>query len=83
LALTVYFLLANIVHPWYITPLVAFAVIAQPKYAIIWSWLIVLSYYAYSNEDFSESMILVVVEYLAVFGAIWWEWKNGVFRLGN
>jgi len=82
LALTVYLLLANIVHPWYVTPLIAFAVIAQPKYAIIWSWLILLSYFAYSNEDYSESMILISIEYLTVFAAFYWEWKHSVFRFG-
>jgi len=81
LALTVYLLLANIVHPWYITPLVAFAVFAQPKYAIMWSWLIVLSYYTYSNDAYAESMILISIEYISVFGVIWWEWKQGLFRL--
>ena len=81
LALTVYLLLANIVHPWYVTPLIAFAVIAQPKYAIIWGWLVMLSYYAYSNDAYTESMLLIIVEYLAVFAAIAWEWKHGVLRL--
>lgn len=76
LALTVYLLLANIVHPWYITPLIAFAVIAQFKYAIFWSWLIILSYYAYSNAAYNESMLLISIQYLSVFVVIWWEWKN-------
>jgi len=80
-ALTVYLLLANIVHPWYVCPLVALAVVAQPKYVIIWSWLIILSYYAYSNNNYTESMLLITVEYFTIFAAIIWDWKQGLFRL--
>jgi len=76
IALTVYLLLANIVHPWYIAPLVAFAVIAQPKYAIVWSFTISLSYFAYSNPAFKESMLLIVVEYVLVLGFLVWEWSH-------
>jgi len=72
-ALTLYLLLANIVHPWYIAPLVAFAVIAKPKYAIVWSLAICLSYFAYSNPNFKESFVLIGVEYLVVLAFLVWE----------
>lgn len=72
-ALTIYLLLANIVHPWYITPLVAFAVLNGFRYPIVWSWLIAVSYFAYSNPSYQENIILIIFEYVAVLAIMLYE----------
>jgi len=72
-ALTFYLLLANIVHPWYVATLVAFAAISNFKYPILWSWLIGLSYFAYSNADYSENLYLIFIEYAFVVGLMVYE----------
>jgi len=66
IALSVYFLLATTVHPWYLTTLVAFSVFANLRYAVFWSAIVILSYSAYLTDSYSENLWLVVTEYLLV-----------------
>lgn len=75
-ALTFYLLLANIVHPWYVATLVAFAAISNFRYPILWSWLIGMSYFAYSNADYSENLFLIFLEYAFVLGVLVYEFVN-------
>jgi len=80
-ALTLYLLLANIVHPWYIAPLVALATLNGFRYPILWSWLIGVSYFAYSNPTYQESTFLISIEYMLVFGVMVYEiWKYRYWR---
>ena len=72
-ALSIYFILATIVHPWYITTLVALSVFTKYRYAIVWSGFIVLTYTTYRTEAYHENMLLVLLEYLAVFGWFLYE----------
>jgi hypothetical protein len=66
---TAYLLFATTVHPWYLTPLIAFSVFTRYRYAIVWSLLIVLSYSAYQTLPYSENLWLVGLEYILL--AIW------------
>ena len=72
-ALTIYFLLSTTVHPWYIVSLVVLTLFTNYKYPIVWSYLVVLSYFAYSQSDFKESYILLSIEYLLVIGFFIYE----------
>ncbi len=69
-ALTIYLVFANIVHPWYVTPLIAFGIFSQYRYPILWSALITLTYYTYATDAYTENLWIVLIEYLvvAVFG---------------
>lgn len=71
--LTLYYLLSATVHPWYIIFLVSLSVFTKFRYAFIWSLLVVLSYFAYSQIDFSENLYLLTFEYIAVLGYIIYE----------
>jgi len=73
LAVTVYFLLSTTVHPWYITTLVALSVFTKYRYALLWSFLVLLSYASYESSAFSENFYLLWVEYLLVVGIILYE----------
>ncbi|MCC2545137.1 glycosyltransferase 87 family protein [Hymenobacter sp. BT175] len=64
LLLTGYYLLATVVHPWYLTPLVALSVFTRYRFALIWSALVVLSYSAYQSSVYAENLLLVAAEYL-------------------
>ncbi len=75
-ALLIYFALATIVHPWYLTSLVAFAVFSRFRFAILWSGLALLSYYTYVTDAYVENLALVAVEYSLVFGFLLWEIFN-------
>ncbi|MFT7086460.1 MAG: hypothetical protein ACJAV5_002188 [Vicingaceae bacterium] len=67
-ALSWYYLLALIVHPWYSITLVFLAVFTRFRFPMVWSFLAVLSYWAYSNPNFTENFWLVALEYLVVIG---------------
>ncbi|MDX1685084.1 MAG: hypothetical protein R3275_07595 [Saprospiraceae bacterium] len=73
LLFTTYFLFATTVHPWYIiTPLI-FGVMAQLRYVVLWSALVVLSYHAYSNSEVSENSWIIAIEYGILCAAIFIE----------
>ena len=72
-ALSWYYLLALIVHPWYSITLVFLAVFTNFRYPMLWSFMAVLSYWAYSNPDFQENYWLIGLEYLVVIGFAIWE----------
>lgn len=75
-AFTIYLLLATIVHPWYITTLVALSVLTNWRFPMLWSGLALLSYAAYQNATYDENLYLVALEYLLVFAAIFYEWRK-------
>jgi alpha-1,6-mannosyltransferase len=65
-ALTLYLLFATIVHPWYLTTLVAFATLTNLRYPIIWAGLGILSYAAYQTNAYTENPLLLTLEYLGL-----------------
>ncbi|MBT9395156.1 DUF2029 domain-containing protein [Hymenobacter sp. NST-14] len=66
LLLTLYFLLATTVHPWYLAPLVLLSTFTRARYALVWSGLAVLSYAAYRTTAYTEDLRLIVLEYVVV-----------------
>lgn len=79
LALTIYFLLSTTVHPWYIINLVALSVFTKYNYAILWSYVVILSYFTYSQINFKENYLLVAIEYVLVIGFLLYE----VFKINK
>ncbi len=75
-SLTLYYLLSATVHPWYIVFLVLLGVITEYRFVLVWSLVVVLSYYAYSNPAFTENLWLLAVEYFVVFGFLGYEIFN-------
>lgn len=73
LALTCYLFLSTTVHPWYLTTLVALCVFTSYRFPLVWSFLIILSYFAYSNTDYKENFWIIVLEYTVVFLVFIWE----------
>ena len=73
LALTTYYLLATIVHPWYLAPLVALSCFTPYRYPIVWSGLVMVSYATYQTSAYTENLMLVGLEYCVVLGVILWE----------
>lgn len=83
--LTIYYFLATTVHPWYIVFVVLLTIFTELRYALLWSGLIILSYYAYSQTDYHEHLGLLTIEYIFVFGFLCYEifssiGQNLVFR---
>ncbi|MFN8711671.1 MAG: glycosyltransferase 87 family protein [Bacteroidota bacterium] len=70
-ALLAYYLCASIVHPWYVTPLVLFAVFVPMRFPVVWSVMAWLSYAAYGNAGYAENYWFTVIEYSAVLTAFY------------
>ncbi len=76
--LLIYFSLSTIVHPWYVTSLLAFSVFTHFRFTVLWTALIFLSYVGYSQTGFSENHVITAFEYVALFGYLGYEllWKE-------
>lgn len=72
-AMTIFLLLATTVHPWYLSLAIALCVLTRFRYPIIWSGLIMLTYINYSYGEYHENLWLVALEYVLLFGFVWWE----------
>lgn len=71
-----YFSLASIVHPWYITTLLALGLFTHYRFPVLWTLLLPLSYFAYRTDAYEESLLLVGISYLLVYGAMLYEWRG-------
>ncbi len=73
LALSFYYFTSTTVHPWYITLLVGLSIFTKYRFPIVWSGVIMLSYYTYSSTPFNENLWLIALEYTVVYGVLVWE----------
>lgn len=73
LILTSYYLITATVHPWYIIFLVVLSCFTKYRYALVWSAVVIVSYYAYSLEQFMESNWLLALEYMTVLAFLSYE----------
>jgi alpha-1,6-mannosyltransferase len=71
--LAIYFAFATIVHPWYITTLLAFSVFTKFRFPIAWTGLIFLTYIGYTYNGFSENLWITAMEYVVVIGYLAYE----------
>lgn len=83
--LTAYYVLAATVHPWYIIFLVLLTIFTEYRFSLVWSFLVFLSYYAYSQSDFKEHLGILSIEYIFVYGFLIFEFfrhyaQNLLFR---
>ncbi|MCI1752044.1 MAG: glycosyltransferase 87 family protein [Flavobacteriales bacterium] len=70
----------QVVHPWYILPLVAFGIASNWYWPVAWSLLIMPTYLTYGQVPFAQPYWWIPVEYglLAAFMA--WEWRFAPWR---
>jgi hypothetical protein len=76
LGVSVYFFLSTTVHPWYIATPLLLSVFTRYRFAAIWSFMVILSYFAYSDAVFRENLWLVAMEYIVVIGMFTYEISN-------
>lgn len=67
LALSLYFFLALVVHPWYLSSLVFLTVFYRFSYPLLWSFTVFFSYYAYRESGFEEHWLFLLLQYLPVY----------------
>jgi len=72
-AISIYFFLSTTVHPWYITTILAISIFTKYRYALVWSFIIALSYLAYAIDQTQENLWIVSLEYSMVYGILVWE----------
>ncbi len=68
-----YLVLSSTVHPWYLIFLLTLSIFTKYKFPILWTLMVILSYWAYSNPEYKENLWLVGIEYFAVFGLLIYE----------
>lgn len=73
LAYFIYNLLATTVHPWYILSILPFALLVNFKTPIVWTAVIILSYFAYSTIDWHENFYFIILEYTLIFAVLLYE----------
>ncbi len=71
--LLIYYSLSAFVKPWYITPILAFSLFSRFRFTLVWSYFIFLTYVGYSENIFNENLLIVVLEYLVLFGVVVYE----------
>ena len=77
LILFLYYVLASIVHPWYIIYLLAFSVFTQFSFPLVWSGIVFLSYWAYRDVGMvNENLWLTIFSYAVVFFFFFYDWKK-------
>lgn len=65
-ALSIYYLLATTVHPWYISMLLMLGILSARVYPVMWTMAVFLSYFAYRTAAYEESYWLIALEYAIV-----------------
>lgn len=68
---------SQVVHPWYITPLIAFAVLTRWRWPLWWSALIIPTYLTYGAEPFAQPYWWVAIEYTLLAAIILYELRMG------
>lgn len=69
----VFYGLSSIVHPWYISLILIFSVFTEYRFALIWSFLVMLSYSAYGESGVVENKLFLITEYVLVFAVLIYE----------
>ena len=70
----IYLLFQPVVHPWYILPGLGLSILAQKWTFILWSFGAIFSYQAYSNPDFHEQPIFLILEYGLVLVGLYFDY---------
>ncbi|MEM1337793.1 MAG: mannosyltransferase [Bacteroidota bacterium] len=77
LILSCYYLFSATVHPWYVIFLIGLSIFTTYRYPLVWSGMVIVSYFAYSQPDFQENLWVLFFEYSVVIGFIAYEFiKN-------
>lgn len=72
-AFTCYLFMSTTVHPWYIATILMLSIFTRYKFALVWSFIVIISYLAYANADNTENLWIIGLEYLVVYSVFIWE----------
>ena len=70
----------QVVHPWYVLPLVAFGLASNWYWPVAWTLLIMPTYLTYGHEPFEQPYWWIPVEYGLLTALMVWEWRFAPWR---
>ena len=73
-ALAAYQMASPVVHPWYITPLVALCALGPFRFPVVWTFFLPLTYIAYYYPGVQEQTWVLVLEYVVLTAVLLYEW---------
>jgi len=76
-----YFIFASIVHPWYIILVLPWILSSYRNTALLWSFVIFLSYSHYYEAEYRERWIILILEY--GFLLCMWIYEKRAIALSN
>ncbi|WP_223032762.1 mannosyltransferase [Hanstruepera marina] len=76
LALTLYLFLSTTVHPWYLATLVFLSIFTNYKFPLVWSFMVIFSYLAYTNTNNTENLWVITFEYVVVIAVFLFDLKK-------
>lgn len=62
----IFLLFSSTIHPWYISLFLVLGILTQRMIGVIWTVIIMLTYFTYYTEVYKENLWLVLIEYLIV-----------------
>ncbi len=68
-----YLLCSTTIHPWYLIPILYLSIYTRFRFAILWSFLIVLTYINYSYQPYLENLWVVALEYIVLMVVMIYE----------
>ena len=79
--LTGYYFVSTTVHPWYVVSLLLLSIFTTYKFARVWSYTLIFSYFAYNQFSVDENGLMLWLEYLPVWGVLVWElWSQRMLK---
>lgn len=72
-ALSFYYFASTTIHPWYISTLLILSVFTNYKFPLVWSFIVIISYFAYNNSSNTENLWIIGFEYLVVYSVLFYE----------
>jgi alpha-1,6-mannosyltransferase len=72
-AFVIFYGFSTTVHPWYISLVLIYSVFTNYRFALIWSFLVMLSYSAYAETNFAENKWFLMTEYILVGAVLVYE----------
>ncbi|MFZ1616741.1 MAG: glycosyltransferase family 87 protein [Flavobacteriales bacterium] len=77
---SIFLFCGQVVHPWYVVPLLAFGLASNWYWPVAWTLLIMPTYLTYGHEPFTQPYWWMPVEYGMLAAVIVWEWRFAPWR---
>ena len=75
-SISFYYFFSSTVHPWYVATPLLLCIFTKYRFPIYWSFVVILSYHAYSNSTWNENLFLVAFQYILLFFFIIYDSKK-------